>query len=67
MKLQDKINQGYKRLAIISTLMSIILAIPALYLSLTYLDFSFSIIITYQVLLCVGILMSPKIVNKIWK
>jgi hypothetical protein len=65
--LQEKIEQGYKRLAIVNTIIAIILAIPSLYLSLTYMDWSFPIILTYQVVLCAFILWSPKIVNKIWK
>jgi len=65
--LQEKIEQGYKRLAIVNTIIAAVLAIPFLYFSLTYMDWSFPIILTYQVVLCTCILWSPKIVNKIWK
>jgi fatty acid desaturase len=65
--LQEKIEQGYKRLAIVNTIIAVVLAIPTLCFSLTYMDWSFPIILAYQVLLCVAVLQSPKIVNKIWK
>ncbi len=65
--LQEKIEQGYKRLAIVNTIIAAVLAIPMLYFSLTYLDWAPEIILGYILLLCVAVLQSPKIVNKIWK
>lgn len=57
----------YKRLAIINCLIVIILAIPTLFIIHNYKDCGFSIILLYIMLICLGILWSSSIMNKIWK
>jgi hypothetical protein len=65
--LQEKIEQGYKRLAIVNTIIATVLAIPTLFATHIYKECAFPIILLYMMVLCACILWSPKIVNKIWK
>lgn len=64
---KDKLEQAYKRLAIVSSGIAILLAIPALYLCSYYKEWSFQFLLAYMMFVCLGVLISPKIVNKIWK
>jgi len=66
-ELKDKIELGYKRLALVNSVIAALLAIPTLCATHFYKEWSFPIILFYMMLVCVCILWSPTIVNKIWK
>ena len=59
-----KLEQGNKRMAIVSMTWSAFFAIPVLFTPLRYLDIT---IISWMVMTIIGILLSSKIVTKLWK
>lgn len=66
-ELKDKIELGYKRLALVNSVIAAVLALPTLWATHFYKEWAFPIILLYMMVLCVCILWSPTIVNKIWK
>ena len=66
-ELQNKIDLGNKRLAIVCSTIAFILSIP-FYILIDLTDFSdFWVMISYLTLVCISVLFSPKIASKIWK
>ena len=59
---QKKLQKGYERMSIVVCLWACILA-PILFISN---DNQFMLVITWMIWVILGILLSPKIVNKIW-
>lgn len=65
--LKEKIELGYKRLALVNSVIAFIFAIPTIIMMNFYEELSSAIVLLYMMVLCVCILWSPTIVNKIWK
>lgn len=64
----DKLLRGYKRMSIVTCAFAIIFAIPILFLIDEFEPDLFILIIYLYLFLLMGvILISPKIVKKIWK
>ena len=62
--LQDKLNKGYKRMAILITILGFIGAIPVLFIDVNYVDL-FVVCWFIYIMVCLRYL--PKIIIKLWK
>ena len=64
-ELEKKIEQGNKRLALVCCVWTLIFSIPLFFLINK--PYWTAIIMSYMGVVIIGVLLSPKIVNLIWK
>lgn len=63
-ELENKIDTANKQLSIVCSLWALLFAIPIFFIPQEYIPFS---VIGWMVIVIIGVLLSPKICNLIWR
>ena len=69
-ELQNKIDLGNKRLALVCSTMAFLLSIPLLFvifMELVENEYYYFMVLGYMALVCISMLFAPKIIGKLYK